>query len=196
MITWVDIETTGLDLPSAILEVAIIVTNDDLELEGGRRWLRPMEDRNSLVMDDFVGNMHTKSGLLADCESLWKRLQWRGEDSLAQYDILNFTNIHEFLSSGKWLGNVMAGNSITFDRSQLTMFFGREKMDKLFHYRNIDVSTLKETAKMDAPWIHDEWKDICKEKGEKVHRGMSDIATSIQEYKFYRSAMRTGAWSQ
>lgn len=173
MLNWIDVETTGLDPDDGyLLEIGCIITNDKLEEQGRAAFLinscAGIHDtlgieRMQVCCDDFVREMHTKNGL-------WDDLRSKPTYTLVQLVPI----LSEFIEKGAPL----CGNSVHFDRLWL-----RAKMpevEKLLHYRNIDVSTLKELYKRFVG---------VREKSEPKHRVLDDLEGSIAELRFYLGAM-------
>ena len=172
-IVWADCEMTGLDIEKdEICEIAVIVTDDQLKPvdEGIQVVIKPsaaaMEN-----MGDFVRQMHTDSGLLSELES-------GVSIESAQEQVLAY--LSKFITEPKTAP--LAGNSIGTDR----MFIIRQmpKLDAFLHYRNIDVSSLKELVRR---WYPRVYFQLPKKIGS--HRALADIRESIQELAYYRLAV-------
>lgn len=166
---WVDLEMTGLnpDL-NHILEIAIVITDSNLNIISepfNQIIYQPAENLFNMV--DFVKNMHIKNGLL-------KLLN-------AGVDILTVENLAlEFISKYvKSQGSPMCGNSICLDRRFLFKYMPR--LEQYFHYRNLDVSTVKNLG---LYWFPEKVKYF--KKTDSSHRAKDDILESINELKFYR----------
>jgi oligoribonuclease len=172
-IVWADCEMTGLDIETdEICEIAVIVTDEQLKPvdEGIQIVIRP-SDAAMANMGEFVRQMHTDSGLLAELES-GVSLQ------SAQEQVLNY--LGKYISEPKTAP--LAGNSIGTDR----MFIIRQmpKLDAFLHYRNIDVSSIKELVRR---WYPRVYFQLPKKNGS--HRALADIRESIQELAYYRLAV-------
>lgn len=169
---WIDLEMTGLNTESdTIIEIATIVTDRHLnELAQGPELAIGHPKAVMDAMDDWNTRQHGESGLT-------KRVL--GSDvTLRQAELATL----EFLSGWVDAGvSPMAGNSICQDRR----FLAREmpELERYFHYRNLDVSTLKILAQQWAPAVASGFK---KESG---HRALSDIRDSIAELQWYRSRL-------
>ena len=169
---WIDLEMTGLNTESdTIIEIATIVTDKHLnELAQGPELAIGQPKGVMDAMDDWNTRQHGESGLT-------KRVL--GSDvTLRQAELATL----EFLSGWVDAGvSPMAGNSICQDRR----FLAREmpELERYFHYRNLDVSTLKILAQQWAPAVASGFK---KESG---HRALSDIRDSIAELQWYRSRL-------
>ena len=169
---WIDLEMTGLNTESdTIIEIATIVTDRHLnELAEGPALAIGQTKAVMDAMDDWNTRQHGESGLTN---------RVLGSDvALRQAELATL----EFLSSWVDAGvSPMAGNSICQDRR----FLAREmpELEHYFHYRNLDVSTLKILAQQWAPTVAAGFK---KESG---HRALSDIRDSIAELQWYRSQL-------
>lgn len=172
-IVWADCEMTGLDIEKdEICEIAVIVTDDQLKPvdEGIQIVIKPSE--NALNnMGDFVRQMHTDSGLLAELDS-------GVSIASAQKQVLSY--LSQYIKEPKTAP--LAGNSIGTDR----MFIIRQmpQLDAFLHYRNIDVSSLKELVRR---WYPRVYFQLPKKVGS--HRALADIRESIQELAYYRLAV-------
>ncbi|MGB0134165.1 oligoribonuclease [Dokdonella sp.] len=166
---WIDLEMTGLDTDNdSILEIATIVTDRDLNIlaEGPELAIRHDEARLN-AMDDWNRNQHGKSGL-------WQRVLDSDVDmSLAEVRTVEF--LHQWVPAGK---SPMCGNSICQDRRFMHRLMPR--LERFFHYRNLDVSTIKELARRWAPEVS---KGFSKES---AHTALSDVRDSIAELAYYR----------
>jgi oligoribonuclease len=171
-LVWIDLEMTGLcpDTDS-IIEIATVVTDRDLNVlaEGPQFAIRHGEAR-LLAMDDWNRHQHNKSGL-------WQRvLESDVEHAAAEATTLAF--LEPWVAAGK---SPMCGNSICQDRRFL--YRQMPTLEKYFHYRNLDVSTLKELARRWAPAVY---KGFSKDA---AHTALSDIMDSIEELRYYRAHM-------
>lgn len=169
---WIDLEMTGLDPGGdSILEIATAVTDKHLNLlaEGPefaiRHGLARLES-----MDDWNRNQHRKSGL-------WDRVIASTIDCpTAEARTVDF--LSRWVPAGK---SPMCGNSICQDRRFLHRLMPR--LEKHFHYRNLDVSTIKELVRR---WAPDLGKGFTKES---THTALSDVRDSIAELRYYRQFM-------
>lgn len=169
---WIDLEMTGLDtLNDSILEIATVITDGDLRIlaEGPELAIRhPLERLQG--MDDWNRNQHSSSGL-------WQRVL---DSTVSLQEAENRTL--RFLE--QWVQpktSPICGNSICQDRR----FLHRQmpQLENYFHYRNLDVSTVKELARR---WAPDVLAGIGKES---AHTAMSDVRDSIAELRHYRTFM-------
>ena len=169
---WIDLEMTGLDtVGDSILEIATIVTDRDLNvLAEGPVFAIQHDEARLQAMDTWNRNQHTRSGL-------WDQVLGSSSDHAgAEEATLAF--LREWVPTGK---SPMCGNSICQDRRFLHRQMPR--LERYFHYRNLDVSTLKELARRWAPAIG---KGFAKES---AHTALSDIRDSIDELRYYRGFM-------
>ena len=172
-IVWVDCEMTGLEIGvDEICEIAVIVTDQELKPvhEGLQLVVKP--SRKAMVnMGEFVTQMHTDSGLIEEIPagiSIKK----------AEAQVLDY--IKQWITEPRTAP--LAGNSIGTDR----MFLNRQtpEFDSFLHYRNIDVSSLKELARR---WYPKVYFQLPKKQGD--HRALADIRESIQELRYYRKVL-------
>jgi len=169
---WIDLEMTGLDTGTdSILEIATAVTDKELNLlaEGPEFAIRHELARLE-AMDDWNRNQHRKSGL-------WQRVLESTTD-LATAEAMTVDFLARWVPVGK---SPMCGNSICQDRRFLYRLMPR--LEKFFHYRNLDVSTIKELARR---WTPELGKGFSKES---THTAMSDVRDSIAELRYYRQFM-------
>ena len=169
---WLDLEMTGLDPDSdSILEIATIVTDADLnELAVGPVYAIRHTEAQLQAMDDWNQSHHGASGL-------WNRVLKSSADTLeAEQGTLSF--LEQWTERGT---SPMCGNSICQDRR--FMYRLMPELEGWFHYRNLDVSTLKELA---ARWAPQLLGGLTKQNR---HEALSDIRESIEELRYYRSHM-------
>lgn len=169
---WIDLEMTGLDTDrDSILEIATVVTDAELNVlaEGPEFAIAHPVERLE-AMDDWNRGQHRRSGL-------WDRVVTRGV-SLAEAESATLAFLAQWVSAG---ASPMCGNSICQDRR----FLHREmpRLEKYFHYRNLDVSTLKELARRWAPQVA---AGLTKAS---AHTALSDVRDSIAELRHYRASM-------
>ena len=171
-LVWIDLEMTGLDtLGDSIIEIASVVTDAELRvLAEGPVLAIQHEEARLLAMDEWNRNQHRKSGL-SD-----RVLASRTGMAAAEAATLEF--LAQWVPAGK---SPMCGNSICQDRRFLARLMPR--LERWFHYRNLDVSTLKELARRWAPEL---LKGFEKDS---AHTALSDIHDSIRELRHYRAAM-------
>ena len=165
---------TGLDVSSdVIVEVATLVTDDDLAIvaEGPDLVVSTSPDKLA-GMDEFVRNMHTKSGLLAEITASTVTLEEAGAATL------EFIRAH--VPNPRTVP--LAGNSIGTDRRFLAAQL--PEIEEYLHYRSVDVSTLKELARR---WYPEVMKGAPPKAG--GHRAMDDIRESVAELAYYRATI-------
>ena len=172
-IVWVDCEMTGLEVTvDEICEIGVVVTDGELNvLDPGLQLVIKPSGKALRNMGDFVRQMHTDSGLL---EEIPKGISM----AKAEKQVLEY--IKQWVSEERTAP--LAGNSIGTDR----MFLNRQmpNLDKFLHYRNIDVSSLKELSRR---WFPRVYFQLPKKTGN--HRALADILESIQELRYYRKAI-------
>jgi len=166
---WIDLEMTGLEpQQDQIIEIATIVTDKDLNIlaEGPVIALHQPEHVIS-GMDDWNTKHHGDSGLIDRVRSSRYTLQQ------AELETIDF--LRQYVPAGK---SPMGGNSICQDRRFMARLM--PELEAYFHYRNLDVSTLKELARLWKP----ELLSGFNKKG--AHLALDDIRESIDEMKYYR----------
>ena len=166
---WIDLEMTGLDtFNDLIIEIATIVTDKDLNtLEEGPVCAIHVDDTVLAGMDEWNTRQHGKSGLTERV----KNSQLTAAD--AERETLEF--VGKYVSKG---ASPMCGNSICQDRRFMARLM--PELEAYFHYRNLDVSSLKELAQRWAPEVY---KGYSKSS---THLAMQDIRDSIAELQYYR----------
>lgn len=167
-LVWLDLEMTGLEVDQhVIVEIATIVTDSQLNVlaEGPVFAINQAEAALSL-MDDWVTKTHTKSGLVERIRSSTVT------ETEAEQKTIEF--LQQYVAAGE---SPLCGNSICQDRRFLARHM--PTLCNFFHYRHIDVSTIKELAKRWQPAL----KNFKKEGG---HQALADIRESIEELKYYR----------
>jgi oligoribonuclease len=174
VLVWMDLEMTGLD-PSrhVIVEVATLITDDDLAVVAEGPDLVVHQPPEAIAaMDDFVREMHTRSGLLPAIEASKVSLDDAGAQTLAF--------IKEHVPEPRTVP--LCGNSIGTDRRFLSIYLN--DIEEYLHYRSVDVSTIKELARRWYP-------DVLAGQARKAtsHRALDDIRESIDELRFYRERL-------
>ena len=166
---WIDLEMTGLDTNSdAIIEIATIVTDSDLnEIATGPELVIHQPQTMLDGMDAWNTKQHGESGLTQRVLD--------SEISCMDAEVSTLQFLQNHVEFGK---SPMCGNSICQDRRFLHR--GMPELEKFFHYRNLDVSTLKELA---ARWAPEVKNGVKKQSS---HLAMDDIRDSIAELQHYR----------
>ncbi len=166
---WIDLEMTGLDtMNDRIIEMAVIVTDGDLNtVAEGPVIAVHQPDAVLDAMDDWNKNTHGKSGLIDRVRAS------TFDDRAAELKMLEFLRP---LVPAKT--SPMCGNSICQDRRFLARLM--PELEAFFHYRNLDVSTVKELARR---WAPDVFKAMEKNT---PHVALDDIRESIRELQYYR----------
>ncbi len=169
---WIDLEMTGLDPDTdTIIEIATLVTDKDLNVlaEGPELAIHvPLERLQA--MDDWNRNQHGKSGL-------WQRVL-DSSVTLEQAEMATLGFLAEWVRAD---ASPICGNSICQDRRFLYRWM--PKLERFFHYRNLDVSTIKELARR---WAPDVAAGFSKES---AHTALSDISDSVAELRYFRQFM-------
>ena len=171
---WIDMEMTGLQ-PDAdrIIEIAMLVTDSELRQVAEGPVLVVHQPAAVLeAMDSWNRSMHAKTGLVERVRAS------RLTEAQAERQALAFLRDH--VPAGI---SPMCGNSICQDRRFLARWM--PQLEAWFHYRNLDVSTLKELVRR---WKPEAAKGFAKEG---KHEAMADIVESIEELKYYRRAVMT-----
>jgi len=166
---WIDLEMTGLDPDTdVIIEVATIITDADLNvLTEGPVIAVHQPDEALEAMDEWNTRTHGNSGLIDRVK------QSAVDTAFAEQKTLEF--LQDYVPKG---ASPICGNSICQDRRFLYRLM--PSLEEYFHYRNLDVSTLKILAQMWAPHI----ATGLTKKG--THQALDDIRESIEELRYYR----------
>ena len=166
---WIDLEMTGLDtVNDQIIEIATVVTDKDLNiLAEGPVMAIHQSDEIMAGMDNWNQKQHGGSGLIERVKN--------SEVNEAKAEAETIAFLSQYIDAGK---SPMCGNSICQDRRFMARCM--PQLEAFFHYRNLDVSTLKELA---VRWKPEVTKGF-KKKGS--HLAMDDIIDSIEELRYYR----------
>lgn len=169
-LVWLDCEMTGLDPErERIIEIALVVTSPDLSIRVEGPALAVHQSEVLLEqMDSWNKGTHGKSGLIdrVKASSI--------DESEAQALLLEF--LARYVPKG---ASPLCGNTIAQDRRFLVKYM--PQLDAYFHYRNLDVSTLKELAKRWKPAVYSSFKKHQR------HTAMADVHESIDELEHYRA---------
>lgn len=169
---WIDLEMSGLNPETdKVLEVAIVVTDGDLATVAEAPVLvLHQSDAVLAAMDNWNKSTHGKSGLLERVKSSLL------DEAAAEAKMMEFLGQH--VPPG---ASPMCGNSVHQDRRFLARYMPR--LEAYFHYRNLDVSTIKELARRWAPQV------LAGVNKESAHTALSDVRDSIAELRHYRQFM-------
>ena len=167
---WIDLEMTGLDtIKDRIIEIATIVTDKNLNIiEKGPVIAIKTPEEAINNMDEWNTNQHNKSGLVERI----KNSSYTYTD--AQEITIDF--LEKYIDKNK---SPMCGSGICQDRRFLARCM--PDLENFFHYRNLDVSSIKE--------IDNRWYPDIKFKKDPQHLALQDIIDSIEELKFYRNSI-------
>ncbi|MGI9263576.1 MAG: oligoribonuclease [Gammaproteobacteria bacterium] len=169
---WIDLEMTGLD-PSTdrIIEIATVVTDKQLNVVAEGPVIAINQPESAIEgMDEWNTRQHNASGLVERMRAS------KIDETEAEQETLSFLRRH--VEAGQ---SPMCGNSICQDRRFMARLM--PDLERYFHYRNLDVSTLKELARR---WYPDISSGFFKES---THLALQDIHDSIEELKYYRRMM-------
>ncbi len=169
---WIDLEMTGLDTQAdGIIEIATVVTDSQLNrLAEGPVLAIHQSDAVLAAMDDWNRKQHGESGLVARVRAS------RIDERQAEQQTLEF--LRRYVPPGQ---SPMCGNSICQDRRFMARCM--PELAAYFHYRNLDVSTVKELGRR---WFPDRIKGFSKSS---THLALQDIYDSIEELRFYRERL-------
>lgn len=164
---WLDIETTGMDLfKDRILEMAFIVTDKNLNILWEKEFVIHQNDEILEKMGEWCQQHHSESGLIERVKNS------KLNEQVVEAEMLQIAE--EYFEKET---SPLCGNTVHFDRYFLKKYL--KEFEAFLHYRNIDVSSIKELYKR---WHEGEERFQKK----KAHRAMDDIKESINELKFYR----------
>ncbi len=168
-LVWLDMEMTGLDPEKErIIEVAIVITDPDLTVVAeGPVFVIHQSDAVLDAMDSWNKGTHGKSGLIDKVKASTVT------EEQAEQELIDF--MLKYVPAGK---SPLCGNTVSQDRR--FMFKYMPKLEQFFHYRTIDVSTIKELARRWNPALLKGFEKHSK------HEALADIMESIEELKYYR----------
>jgi oligoribonuclease len=168
-LVWVDMEMTGLDPDKdRIIEVAVVVTDSELNiLAEGPVYVIHQSDEIMDGMDAWNKGTHGRSGLIERVKNSTVTEE-EAEAALVEF-------LKQYVPAGK---SPMSGNTICQDRRFMAR--GMPKLEAFFHYRNLDVSTLKELCRRWKPEL------VAGFKKKQAHTALADILESVEELKYYR----------
>ncbi|MGB3374178.1 MAG: oligoribonuclease [Microbacterium sp.] len=172
-LVWIDCEMTGLDLAiDELVEIAVVITDFDLRpLDAGFQIVIKPSDTALANMGEFVTNMHRTSGLIEEIPN---------GVTLAEAEEKTLEYIKRFVPLERKAP--LAGNTIGTDRMFLATYM--PQVDNYLHYRNVDVSSIKELSRRWYPRVFFQAPE--KHGG---HRALADILESIRELQYYRDAV-------
>ena len=173
LLVWIDCEMTGLDITiDELVEVAVVITDYDLVAVDPGFAIVIKPDKSAFDnMGEFVTNMHRESGLLEEIPN---------GVTLADAEFAVNEYILKYVPTAQTAP--LAGNTIGTDRAFLAKYMPR--VDSHLHYRNIDVSSIKELSRRWFPRVY--FNAPAKDGG---HRALADIRESIRELEYYRKAV-------
>ena len=171
MLVWMDLEMTGLEpTRDVIVEIATLVTDDELNIVAeGPDLVVHQSDEALALMDQFVVDMHTRSGLLPAIKASTMTLEQAGAETLA------FIKLH----APEQRTVPLCGNSIGTDRRFLAQYL--PDIENWLHYRSVDVSSVKELVRRWYPAVRSE-----RPRKAGQHRALDDIRESVNELRYYR----------
>ena len=171
-LVWLDMEMTGLNpLSDRIIELAIVITDKNLNtIAEAPVWVIHQADEVLNGMDAWNQKTHGNSGLIDKVRA--------STLTEAQVEQAALEFIKRYIGPSK---SPMCGNSIGQDRRFMAQYM--PTLEKHFHYRNLDVSTLKELARRWYPRIYDGFKKQTR------HTALADVYESIDELKYYRDTI-------
>ena len=175
-IVWIDVETTGLDFDKeALLEIAVVITNNELEILDSYANIIKTPKRKLRRMNDYVRCMHTDSELIADLKYFGGKPSNKVEEEILE--MLDRNGLTKNL--------LLGGASVHFDRRMLETRM--PKLMKRFTHQNLDVSSVGLLVKRWTPHVYDKIKaDSAADPNPFPHRAWYDILATIELLKEYR----------
>lgn len=175
-LVWTDLETMGLDpTMHPVMEIGFTITDLNLEVIDAHAvcvWESPAYEKFwEARAIDYVKEMHQKSGLLVECAAVGKPADE------AEKEILEWLDGHGV----KDRQEPLCGSSVAFDRSFLVT--QHPAVEARFHYRNIDISSIKEICRRYNPRLYSRLDEQTSKK--EMHRSLPDMLDTIGEFGFY-----------
>lgn len=168
---WIDLETTGLDPEmNRILEVACIITDNDLDTLFSGQWGVQRTAQELESMSEWCRTQHTKSGLVQACL----------DSNIALYQVDR--ELAEIIEEHGAVNAPLCGSSAHFDRKFIVPYM--PKVREKLHYRNFDVSTIKQAWERWLPHI-----EMSIPEKKELHRGLPDLEDSIALARVYRESL-------
>ncbi|MEE1296949.1 MAG: oligoribonuclease [Bifidobacterium sp.] len=170
---WIDCEMTGLDIENdELCEVSVVPTDFNLKvLDDGIDFVIKPSFHAAAHMNDFVRQMHTRSGLINE---------WANGLTVAEAQERVVEYVKKFTPEG--VRPLLAGNSVGSDKKFLDKYM--PELMEILHYRVIDVSTIKELVRRWYPAVYDN-----RPPKNGAHRALADIIESLDELRYYRDAV-------
>lgn len=178
MLCWIDTETTGLDPETcALLEVALVVTTNDLEEVAAKAWVLPFNAADAAdyphPISDFVQKMHAKNGLWQECATVCPAEHCPGHRRAVEAEILAMLRRHTSAKEGP-----ICGSTVAFDRRFLEVHM--PSVAAHFSHRNLDASVFTEISRLWAPAVYEARPKMD------GHRALPDIRGSIALMRYWR----------
>lgn len=169
---WLDIETTGLHPEECeILEVGFMVTDVEFGVRTEMSWvITPGFELTETNVDPFIWEMHTKSGLIEECNKSSLTIDQAAKEILERVNEWEITR-----------EDPLCGSSVAFDRGFLQ--YHLPAVASLFSYRNIDISTIKELCKRLNPELYPKLEKYSVKR--EIHRVIPDLEDTVSEAQFY-----------
>lgn len=176
---WTDLETTGLSAEEdVILQVSFALTDLNFDVLAQRTWYIWDEDARQLyeehkAANTYVYQMHVKSGIWEDCRDLGR------SNVTVMSEIVGWLTTYDLDSSS----DPLCGSSVHFDRAFLKAQI--PAVEAMFHYRNIDISSVKELCRRLSPTAFARMPEESGPMDEPLHRAENDVLNTINEARWY-----------